>query len=79
MAGKPFVPVEHRLALTVPEAAALCGIPEKVVRAAVVHGDLRHFEKGSTTARIRRSESGGLGGLAVSPTRIGTLRHTCRV
>lgn len=56
MAGKPFVPVEHRLALTVPEAAALCGIPEKVVRAAVVHGDLRHFEKGSTTARIRRTD-----------------------
>ena len=27
MADKPFVPVEHRLALTVPEAAALCGIP----------------------------------------------------
>ena len=56
MADKPFVPVEHRLALTVPEAAALCGIPEKVVRAAVVHGDLSHFEKGSTTARIRRSD-----------------------
>lgn len=73
MAGKPFVPVEHRLALTVPEAAALCGIPEKVVRAAVVHGDLRHFEKGSTTGPHPQVGSGGLGGLAVSPTRD---RHT---
>lgn len=79
MADKPFVPVEHRLALTVPEAAALCGIPEKVVRAAVVHGDLRHSGEGVHDRQDPQVGSGGLGGLAVSPTRIGTLRHTCRV
>lgn len=40
MADKPFVPVEHRLALTVPEAGALSGIPARVVRAAVLNGDM---------------------------------------
>ena len=74
MADKPFVPVEHRLALTVPEAAALCGISgEGGVRAAVVHGDLRHFEKGSTTARIPQVGSWRIGWPCCEPD---TDRHT---
>ncbi len=56
MADKPFVPIEHRLSLTVEEAAALSGIPVKTVRLAVRAGELGHFEKGSTTARIRRAD-----------------------
>lgn len=50
------VPVWHRLAWTVPQAAAMCGIPEPVIRAAAAHGELTVFYAGSGTVRIRRRD-----------------------
>lgn len=51
-----FVPIWHRPLLTADEAAALTGIPVKIVRAAVRSGDLPARYAGSSTARIRRSD-----------------------
>lgn len=42
--------------LTVPEAGALSGIPARVVRAAVLNGDMPACYAGSTTMRIRRTD-----------------------
>lgn len=50
------VPVERRLTLTIPAAAAVAGLPEKVVRRAVADGSLGSFTIGSTTRRIKRAE-----------------------
>lgn len=44
------------LTLTVPEAGALSGIPARVVRAAVLNGDMPACYAGSTTMRIRRTD-----------------------
>lgn len=55
-------PLRDKLTLTVPEAGALSGIPARVVRAAVLNGDMPACYAGSTTMRIRRTESGRVGG-----------------
>ena len=49
-------PLRDRLTLTVPEAGALSGIPARVVRAAVLNGDMPACYAGSTTMRIRRTD-----------------------
>lgn len=54
---EPFsFPLADRLTLTVPEAAALAGIPVKIVRAAVLNADLATFTVGSTRPRVRRED-----------------------
>lgn len=50
------VPPEHRLVLTVPEAAAVSGLPLKVVRAAIALGDLQACYAASSTVRVRRAD-----------------------
>ena len=47
----PDIPIKDKLTLTVPEAAALSGIPYKVVNAAVKSGDLESCYAGSSTVR----------------------------
>lgn len=49
-----FVPIWHRPLLTADEAAALTGVPPKVIRAQIRSGDLPARYAGSSTARIRR-------------------------
>ncbi|WP_137655449.1 helix-turn-helix domain-containing protein [Bifidobacterium moukalabense] len=51
---KPYVPIEHRPLLGVPEVEALTGIPAKIIRANVRNGLLKARMAGSTTMRIRR-------------------------
>ena len=53
---KPYVPIEHRPLLGVPEAAALTGLDEKVVRQAIRRGELIACYAGSSTKRIRRRD-----------------------
>ena len=53
---KPFVPIANRPLLGVPEAAALCGLDEKVVRNAIRAGELIACYAGSSTRRIRRRD-----------------------
>lgn len=50
------VRLSEQLTLTVPEAAAVSGIPVKIVRAAALHGDLAIFTVGSTTMRVKRRD-----------------------
>ncbi len=52
----PFVPIEHRPLLGVPEAAALTGLTEKAVRMAVRRGELIVCYVHSSTMRIRRRD-----------------------
>lgn len=52
----PDIPIKDKLTLTVPEAAALSGIPYKVVNAAVKSGDLESCYASSSTVRIRRTD-----------------------
>lgn len=63
MSEKASAPLADRLTLTVPEAAALSGIPVKVVRAAVVCDELASFTAGSTTRRIKRADLDGWVGM----------------
>ena len=51
-----YVPIEHRPLLGVPEAAALCGLTEKVIRQAVRRGDLIACYAYTSTMRIRRRD-----------------------
>ena len=53
---RPFVPIADRPLLGVPEAAALCGLDEKVVRNAIRAGELIACYAGSSTKRIRRRD-----------------------
>mgnify|MGYP007126431695 FL=1 len=53
---KPYVPIEHRPLLGVPEAEALTGVPTKITRAQVRNGLLKARMAGSTTMRIRRAD-----------------------
>ena len=53
---KPYVPIEHRPLLGVPEAAALTGLDEKVVRNAICAGELIACYTGSSTKRVRRRD-----------------------
>ena len=52
----PEVPLKDKLTLTIPEAAALSGIPYKIMSAAVKNRDLEACYAGSSTVRIRRSD-----------------------
>ena len=61
-------PLRDKLTLTVPEAGALSGIPARVVRAAVLNGDMPACYAGSTTMRIRRTG-------ALKPLKIKTMPH----
>lgn len=53
---KPYVPIEHRPLLGVPEAEALTGVPAKIIRAQIRNGLLKARMAGSTTMRIRRAD-----------------------
>lgn len=53
---KPFVPIEHRPLLGVPEAAALTGLTEANIRQAVRRGDLIACYAYTTIMRIRRRD-----------------------
>ena len=53
---KPHVPIADRPLLGVPEAAALTGLDEKVVREAIRQGELIACYAGSSTKRIRRRD-----------------------
>ena len=53
---RPYVPIENRPLLGVCEAAALCGLDEKVVRRAVRRGELVACYAYSSTMRIRRRD-----------------------
>lgn len=53
---KPYVPIEHRPLLGVPEAAALTGLDEKVIRLAIRQGELIACYALSSTKRIRRRD-----------------------
>lgn len=53
---KPYVPIEHRPLLGVPEAAALTGLDEKVIRLAIRQGELIACYAHSSTKRIRRRD-----------------------
>lgn len=53
---KPYVPIENRPLLGVPEAEALTGVPAKIIRAQVRNGLLKARMAGSTTMRIRRAD-----------------------
>ena len=48
-------PLRDKLTLTVPEAGALSGIPARVVRAAVLNGDMPACYAGSTTMCVLAS------------------------
>ena len=53
----PVVPLERRLALSVPNAARVAGLPQEAVRRAVDDGSLRHFTlPGSSKRYVRRAE-----------------------
>jgi len=61
-------PLRDKLTLTVPEAGALSGIPARVVRAAVLNGDMPACYAGSTTRPPRRTDGeGGVATLPVAP------------
>lgn len=49
-------PLRDRLLLTIPEAAALAGVPVGVMRAAVANRDIETVTVGAATRRIKRSE-----------------------
>lgn len=51
-----YVPIEHRPLLGVPEAAALTGLDEKVIRLAIRQGKLIACYVHSSTKRIRRCD-----------------------
>lgn len=53
---KPYVPINDRPLLGVPEAEALTGVPAKIIRAQVRNGLLKARMAGSTTMRIRRAD-----------------------
>ena len=53
---KPYVPIENRPLLGVPEAEALTGIPAKIIRAQIRNGLLKARMAGSTTMRVRRAD-----------------------
>lgn len=53
---KPYVPIEHRPLLGVPEAVALTGLDEKVIRLAIRQGELIACYALSSTKRIRRRD-----------------------
>ena len=53
---KPYVPINDRPLLGVPEAEALTGVPAKIIRAQVRNGLLKARMAGSTTMRIRRTD-----------------------
>lgn len=53
---KPYVPIADRPLLGVPEAGALCGLDEKVIRRAIGTGELIACYAGSSTKRIRRRD-----------------------
>ena len=73
-------PLRDKLTLTVPEAGALSGIPARVVRAAVLNGDMPACYAGSTTMRIRRTDlDEWVANLPVdppTPKRLGDRRYT---
>lgn len=50
------VPLKDRFTLNVPQAAALAGIPARVIRAAIIYADLEVCYAGSSTMRIRRKD-----------------------
>ena len=50
------VPLSQRLVLTVPEAAAVAGLPPRVIRVAIASGDLCCCYAASSTVRVRRSD-----------------------
>lgn len=52
----PTCPIEHRPLLGVPEAAALTGLDEKVIRLAIRQGELIACYALSSTKRIRRRD-----------------------
>lgn len=52
----PAMPLERRLALSVPNAARVAGLPEEAVRRAVADGSLRCFTVGSSKRYVRRAE-----------------------
>lgn len=56
MQHTPVVPLADRLTLTIPEASALSGIPEKIIRAQVKNHLLQECYAGSSTIRIRRTD-----------------------
>lgn len=49
-------PLRDRLTLTVPEAAALAGVPARIIRTAIVYGNIEVCYAGSSTQRIRRAD-----------------------
>ena len=53
---KPYVPIENRPLLGVPEAAALTGLTEANIRLAVRRGDLIACYAYTTIMRIRRRD-----------------------
>lgn len=53
---KSYVPIEHRPLLGVPEAAALTGLDERVIRQAIHQGELIACYALSSTKRIRRRD-----------------------
>ena len=53
---KPFVPIADRPLLGVPEAAALTGLDEKIIRLTIRQGELIACYAGSSTKRIRRRD-----------------------
>lgn len=53
---KLYVPIEHRPLLGVPEAVALTGLDEKVIRLAIRQGKLIACYVHSSTKRIRRRD-----------------------
>lgn len=53
---KPYVPINDRPLLGVPEAEALTGVPAKIIRAQIRNGLLKARMAGSTTMRIRRAD-----------------------
>lgn len=54
--SKPYVTIEHRPLLGVPEAAALTGLDEKAIRLVIRQGELIARYAGSSTKRIRRRD-----------------------
>lgn len=51
-----YVPMEHRLAYTLPQAASMTGLPINVIRQNVDTGSLPSFTLGSTVRHIRRTD-----------------------
>jgi len=55
--AKPFVPIEHRIALTLPEASALSGLKVSALRAAIWSGELPFIRSGERKRYLIRRES----------------------